>query len=72
MTIDRLHTKNATVYRVMGDDGSWIASFDTLILAATVMRYLSGCVMNDKEKVYALAALETMDSDKSKNGSEDQ
>lgn len=59
MTIDRLHTKNTTVYRVMGDDGGWIASFNSLVMAAVALRYMSGLEMNDREKALALAALES-------------
>lgn len=58
MTIRRTYSKGATIYQLFADDDSWIANYNSLVSAAAVLRYVSGCVMNNREKVIALAALE--------------
>ena len=63
MTINRFYTKGVAAYRLMGDDGGWIASFSSLVMAAAALRYLSGCELNDREKALALAALESASSE---------
>ena len=63
MTISKSYTKNSPVYKLVGDDGGWIASFDSLVMAAVALRYMSGLEMNDREKTLALAALESASSE---------
>lgn len=62
LTIDRFYAKGVASYRLMGE-GGWIASFDSLVLAAAALRYLSGLEMSDREKALALAALESTGSE---------
>lgn len=59
MTISKSYTKNNPVYKLVGDDGGWIASFNSLVMAAVALRYMSGLEMSDREKTLALAALES-------------
>lgn len=63
MTISKSYTKNNPVYKLVGDDGGWIASFNSLVMAAAALRYMSGLEMTDREKALALAALESTGSE---------
>ena len=63
LTISKSYTKNNPVYKLVGDDGGWIASFNSLVMAAAALRYMSGLEMNDREKTLALAALESTGSE---------
>jgi len=63
LTISKSYTKNNPVYKLVGDDGGWIASFNSLVMAAAALRYMSGCELNDREKALALAALESASSE---------
>lgn len=59
MTLNRFYKKGVSAFRILGDDGGWIASFSSLVMAAAALRYLSGCELNDREKALALTALES-------------
>ena len=63
LTISKSYTKNNPVYKLVDDDGGWIASFTSLVMAAVALRYMSGLEMSDREKALALAALESTGSE---------
>lgn len=42
MSIKRFSNAGRTIYQLLSDDGSWIASYESLADAALVLRFVNG------------------------------